>query len=52
MTLPQDLNPTADTSGAMPKYIEDGISDAKNGKVPEEFRDVLKAYYERLSENK
>jgi hypothetical protein len=40
-----------DATAAMPKYIRDDIADAMNGSLPEEFREVLKQYYRRLSEN-
>ena len=39
-----------DTSADMPKYIRDDIADAMNSKLPAEFRDVLKQYYQRLSD--
>jgi len=40
----------ADATAAMPKYIRDDIADAMTGSLPEEFREVLKQYYRRLSE--
>jgi hypothetical protein len=40
----------ADTTTAMPKYIRDDISDAMNGNLPAEYKDVLQQYYRRLSE--
>ncbi len=39
-----------DTSQSMPKYIRDDIADAMQGKMPDEFKDVLEQYYRRLSE--
>ena len=42
----------ADTSTNMPKYLMDDISDAMKGNLPDEYREVLKQYYQRLSEEK
>jgi len=50
MLLAGDVDVQADVTAAMPKYIRDDIADAMNGSLPEEFREVLKQYYRRLSE--
>ncbi|MFB3890389.1 MAG: hypothetical protein ACE15C_00045 [Phycisphaerae bacterium] len=50
LLLTGGIDVTSDTSVNMPKYIMDDISDAMKGKLPEEFREALKQYYTRLSE--
>ncbi len=41
----------SDTSSPMPKYIRDEIRDTMNGQLPPRYRDVLRQYYKRLSED-
>ena len=41
---------TSDATGAMPKYVKDDIEDASQGKLPAEFRDALRKYFERVAE--
>ena len=43
------IDVTIDASSTMPKHVRDDIADAMKGKMPEEFRDVLEHYYDRLS---
>ncbi len=50
LMLSGEIDVQADETSAMPKYIRDDISDAMNAKLPAEFKDVLKQYYQRLSE--
>ena len=50
LLLSGKIDVSADTSSNMPKYIMEDISDAAKGNMPEEYRDVLKQYYIRLSE--
>jgi len=47
----RDIDVTVDTSATMPKYIRDDIADAMKGNMPEEYREVLEHYYERLSKH-
>ena len=49
MLLSGDVDVQADATASMPKYIRDDIADAMNGTMPEEFRAVLKQYYNRLN---
>jgi hypothetical protein len=40
-----------DAVSPMPKRIRKNISDASGGKLPADYREILKQYYRRLSEN-
>jgi len=50
LLLAGKIDVSADTSSTMPKYIRDEIADAMQGKLPEEYKEVLRQYYRRLSE--
>ncbi len=50
LMLSGDINVTADTAKAMPKYVRDDIADAMKGTLPREYEDVLRQYYQRLRE--
>ncbi len=41
---------TIDTTSNLPKHIRDNISDARNSKLPAEYREVLRKYFTKLSE--
>lgn len=44
------IDVTRDATSAMPKYIRDNIADAMQGKLPNEFRNVVEQYYRRLGQ--
>jgi hypothetical protein len=50
LMLSGDIDVTADTAKAMPKYVRDDIADAMKGTLPREYEDVLRQYYQRLRE--
>lgn len=52
LLLSGNIEVSTDVSGSLPKYIMDDISDAKAGKMPEEFEDAIKEYYRRLTQAK
>ena len=52
MLLAGRIDVTVDASSAMPKYLRKDINDARNGKLPAEYKAALEAYYKRISEGK
>jgi hypothetical protein len=50
MLLAGEVDVTVDESATMPKYVREDIADAMKGELPEKFRDALREYYRRLSE--
>jgi len=50
LLLSGEVDVTADSSKAMPKYIRDNIADAMKGNLPAQYRAAVEAYYRRLSE--
>ena len=52
MLLAGKIDVTVDASSAMPKYLRKDINDARNGKLPAEYKAALEAYYERISTGK
>jgi len=52
MLLSGTIDVTVDASSAMPKYLRKDINDARNGKLPAEYKAALEAYYKRISEGK
>jgi hypothetical protein len=50
LLLAGEIDIDVDTSAAMPKYVRDDIADAMKGSMPAGYEDVMRQYYERLSE--
>ncbi|NLW85829.1 MAG: DUF4175 domain-containing protein [Planctomycetes bacterium] len=42
---------TQDVSSPMPKHVQENMSDARRGRLPEEYREILESYYRRLEQN-
>jgi len=49
MLLSGKVDVEVDASSGMPKYLRKDINDARNGKLPAEFRGALEEYYRRIS---
>lgn len=39
-----------DPTDALPEYVRDDINQARNGKLPQQYRQAIEAYYRRISE--
>jgi len=50
LLLTGDIDVAADSSISMPKYVRDNVADAMKGKLPAAYRDVLRQYYRRISQ--
>lgn len=48
--LGKGIDVVQDASSQMPKYIRDDIDSARGGNLPPKYREVVKQYYQRLSE--
>jgi hypothetical protein len=44
------IDVTEDATANMPKHVKDDIADAMKAKLPAEFEDALKRYFQRLAE--
>lgn len=51
MLVSGEVTVQADTSQTMPKHVKEDIADAMNGTLPEEFRQALKQYFKRISQD-
>jgi hypothetical protein len=50
LLLSGKIDVAADSSSAMPKYVRDEIADVTDNNLPAEYREALKQYYRRLSQ--
>jgi hypothetical protein len=50
LLLSGKIDVAADSSSSMPKYVRDEINDVTDNNLPAEYREALKQYYRRLSQ--